>query len=89
MNILNRKGTFIVNREILLKYPNEFVKAMEYFVPLHVDVNLNYDTITYGGYSPLFNEIEEGQLLTRYELRFSEYDGEVSYGFYEIKDENS
>lgn len=76
--MINRKGSFVVSRSLVMTDIERFAKMFAGFIPMYMEKNLFDDTVTYWGVHPQFDEVAEGTISPRYKpIISSNLDGEV------------
>lgn len=65
-NLINRRGAFKLDRDILSTQPHMAARILNACIVLRAEMMLAYDSIEYHALSPFFDVIEKGQLLPEY-----------------------
>lgn len=71
-DISRRKGTIVINRELLLQYAREYDDTnpiFKDFVPVDVKYEFMSNEVSIIGYSPRFRVVTDGEIIPKYEVR--------------------
>lgn len=78
--MINRKGSFVVTRSLVMTDIEKFAKMFVGFIPMYMETNLFDDTVTYWGVHPQFDEVAEGTISPRYKpIISSGLNGEIKH----------
>lgn len=69
--LLKRKGTFEVSRDLIHSNPAGVLKALEGVLIVHLDDNFIHNSIVYSGFSEYFDIIEDDTIAPRYKAVIS------------------
>lgn len=91
-DLKKRRGFFVISKEFIEdNITEEFINVFKNFIPINIQVSNKYlfeDYLKYYGYSTLFRELKEGELIPEYNViitRHKDKSKSFSVRFEEIK----
>jgi hypothetical protein len=67
-NEMNRRGVFVVSRELIENHPETVRSIMGRYIILQCETMYQTNTIEYTALSPDFDEVQEGVFAPRYSV---------------------
>jgi hypothetical protein len=77
-DLLQRRGTFEVSRDLIRSNPEGVLKALEGVLIVHIDDNFVRNGIVYSGFSEYFDITEDNGIGPKYQAVISATDDDVT-----------